>query len=120
MQIFIPVAGDRLFALCGSSLQLLSQPPNEDEACDRCWAWRMLADPPFQCDDVTSYVVHPDGRIFASIAGLVAPYATFRFSFAENTDETSPSSGVWELCGDWELPLAGRAHYDAGRTFFLF
>ncbi|CAL4944358.1 unnamed protein product [Urochloa decumbens] len=107
--IYIP-AGGRLFALAGGTFDLLYPPPPHA----RAWSWTQLSAPPFERERVASYAVRPDGTtIFVSFVECASsPAATFAFDTAERVLRGG-GGGYWRWHGQWVLPFAGRAHFDA-------
>ncbi|CAL4935968.1 unnamed protein product [Urochloa decumbens] len=94
--IYIP-AGGRLFALAGGTFDLLCPPPPPHA---RAWSWTQLSAPPFERERVASY------------ACASSPAATFAFDTAERVLRGG-GGGCWTWHGQWVLPFAGRAHFDA-------
>ncbi|OEL26812.1 hypothetical protein BAE44_0012169 [Dichanthelium oligosanthes] len=94
---------EKLYALSSGSFQLLHPPPLEEPERQ---SWCELPKHPFKRRDVTSYILHPDGRtIFVSTKSRTSA-ATFTFDTAEAHLE-------WKHHGKWTLPFTGRAHFDS-------
>ncbi|CAN6309354.1 unnamed protein product [Urochloa humidicola] len=116
--IYIP-AGRRLFALAAGTFDLLHPPPSQPPRPPvhgeegRVWSWRQLSAPPFEREHVASYAVHPNGTtIFVSVEESASAPATFAFDTAEHWLRGG-AGGWWQWHGQWALPFAGRAHFDA-------
>ncbi|OEL34729.1 hypothetical protein BAE44_0004251 [Dichanthelium oligosanthes] len=100
--IYISIGG-RLFVLGGGSFDMVYPLPAYDDANWENFAWSSfkLPNPTFQCDRITSYVVHPDEQtMFVSSAEEAGVPATFTFK-----------PMMWRRHGPWQLPFTGRGYF---------
>ncbi|KAF7096333.1 hypothetical protein CFC21_098293 [Triticum aestivum] len=72
--------------------------------------WKQLPEPPFQCYDVTSYVMQPRSRAFVVSTKIDDTKATFAFDTVELS---------WKRLGSWALPFDGRGHFDQHLNAFV-
>ncbi|CAN6283028.1 unnamed protein product [Urochloa humidicola] len=118
LPIYLPVAGDELFALDTIFVRMLSFKPlwpprlENESSSDVQWAWRQLSKrPPFNRMEVTSYAVHPDDHTIL--------ISTTQATFAFDTDKFDTEDHVWRRLGEWSLPFAGRAYFVHGLDAFV-
>ncbi|KAJ1293702.1 hypothetical protein BS78_01G088700 [Paspalum vaginatum] len=118
--IYIPVGDGRIFALStrSGSFELLEQSPRPEPGGNGgglgSSSWRKLPDPPFEPKCVvTSYAVHPDGRIFLSVEGTTRGTFSFPTTEVEDSTGTGDETFAWERHGDWILPFFGLAQFDS-------
>ncbi|CAL4919050.1 unnamed protein product [Urochloa decumbens] len=121
--IYIPVGG-RLFALSAGSFQLLYPPPDANGGGLEDFVWTSLPTPPFQCEHVTSYGIHGDGRTIFVSTGMSKVLNHMGGSdkvstggspsiFSFDTAESVRSDCMWKRHGQWQLPFNGRGHFVA-------
>ncbi|CAL4927323.1 unnamed protein product [Urochloa decumbens] len=121
--IYIPVGG-RLFALSAGSFQLLYPPPDANGGGLEDFVWTSLPTPPFQCEHVTSYGIHGDGRTIFVSTGMSKVLNHMGGSdkvstggspsiFSFDTAESVRSDCMWKQHGQWQLPFNGRGHFVA-------
>ncbi|CAL4915384.1 unnamed protein product [Urochloa decumbens] len=84
------------------------------------WRWNDVQDgTPFHASGIMAHALHPGGRAF--FVSLHDPRVHAgddrRGTFSYDTGKEG--GGCWTRHGDWELPFAGQAHYDAGLDAWL-
>ena len=104
LPLFASAAG-KLFAFTDvDAFYLGDQPPYGSKAP---WSWTAVEPrPPFYASQVKCYALHPDGRtLFVSAAS--------RRSHRSGTFSLDAERLEWTRRGDWLLPFAGQAYFDA-------
>ncbi|CAN6239114.1 unnamed protein product [Urochloa humidicola] len=115
--IYIPVGGDKLFAMDIGTFELCCSPPGLDDNGapppppeQGEWRWREVQKQPFKIADVSSYTVGYEERAIFVSTKIPTIAAMFTFDIGES---------VWKKHGEWALPFTGRGYFDRDLDAFV-
>ncbi|TVU27904.1 hypothetical protein EJB05_19405, partial [Eragrostis curvula] len=117
---FFVSVGGKLFLFTNVLAEYLGDPPPHGSS-KTPWSWTTIkARPPFYTSRIICYALHPDGRTLFVSAGSRPPRSRyyrppppFSSEDGQGTFSFDAERLEWTRHGDWLLPFAGQAHFDA-------
>ncbi|CAN6169321.1 unnamed protein product [Urochloa humidicola] len=119
---------------CNGAMHCLKHGHRDDDDGQERWAWWHLSSSslmrwrwnelhvgtPFHANGIMAHALHPAGRaFFVSLHNCWIHGADDDRRGTFSYDTGKERGGCWTRHGDWELPFAGQAHYDAGLAAWL-